>query len=233
MSLPPLQIKDLLKMQGDEFVIFRHIYKRVLELCVRSETLPSIMKLAFDHQLKEERIDNIESLLIDYADEFDINNCECQGFVFFYAFSALFVAISLLCFPNIYLKATAHLTYKNDMEKVMNCFLALRDLENATSNISSFEFHNNNKEEAIKQYISKERSNAAKSKAAKQARIREPELRKIEMIWDKENWTDKGRGKYSNFAKHIIYNDLVEILEFDAIKNHISKYDKKLNHQES
>lgn len=231
MSLPPLKIQDLLKIEGDEFDIFRNLYKRALELCLRSTTVPSLMELAFDHQLRTQRIDHIESLLTDYADQFDIDNCECEGFIFFYAYSALFIAISLLCFPNIHLKATAHLTYKNDMEKVMTCFLALSNLENATSNVSSFEFHNNNKEEAIKQYISKERSNAAKSKAAKQAKIREPELRKIEKVWDKDHWTTKGRGKYSNFAKHIIYNDLVEILEYDAIKNYISKYDKKLKSQ--
>lgn len=75
--------------------------------------------------------------------------------------------------------------------------------------------------------ISREKSRIAKIKAENDAKVREPKLRQLEKIWDDGEWTKKGRGKYTNFAKHILYNDMVENIEYDAIRNHISRYDKR------
>ncbi|MDQ9010078.1 hypothetical protein RFI36_09485 [Acinetobacter gerneri] len=66
----------------------------------------------------------------------------------------------------------------------------------------------------------------AKIKASKEAVKKEPKFRKLEQLWIKGDWSSKGRGKYSQFAKHILYNDEIEGLEYDAIRNYISKFDK-------
>lgn len=78
----------------------------------------------------------------------------------------------------------------------------------------------------------------AKIKAKKQSEIIDPQLRRLEKIWDDEKWTDKGRGKYTSFAYYIddlyikkdkkldeIY-EYVPRLSFDSIRINISKYDK-------
>ena len=72
-------------------------------------------------------------------------------------------------------------------------------------------------------------SKNAKIKANKEAVKKEPIYKKLEKLWDKGGWSSKGRGKYSQFAKHILYNDEIEGLEYDAIRNYISKYDKTKN----
>lgn len=78
----------------------------------------------------------------------------------------------------------------------------------------------------------------AKIKAKKQSEIIDPQLRVLEKIWDKENWTQESHGKYTNFAYYIkgLYNNNSEILaeidrevkflSFDSIRFHISNYDK-------
>lgn len=77
--------------------------------------------------------------------------------------------------------------------------------------------------------ISKEKSRIAKIKAEKEAKEREPKLQQLESLWDAGDWSSKGHGKYTKFAKHITYNDMVDGIEFDAIRTHISNYDKNKN----
>lgn len=77
-----------------------------------------------------------------------------------------------------------------------------------------------------KSAISEEKSRIAKIKAKKKAEQREPQLKKLQELWDTEDWTKKGRGKYTQFAKYITYNDMIENMEFDAIRTYISNYDK-------
>lgn len=69
----------------------------------------------------------------------------------------------------------------------------------------------------------------AKIKANKISQKKAPKFRILEEIWDKGNWTSKGRGKFTNFASHIIHSETVDGMSFETIKNHISKYDKKKN----
>ncbi|WP_269913808.1 hypothetical protein [Acinetobacter sp. HY1485] len=70
---------------------------------------------------------------------------------------------------------------------------------------------------------------ASKSHDRHQNESKINELKKLEKLWDKGNWKNEGRGKYNNFANHVIYNDLVENISFNMITRHISKYDKKLS----
>ncbi|MGQ0691435.1 hypothetical protein ACT4WE_05915 [Acinetobacter baumannii] len=77
--------------------------------------------------------------------------------------------------------------------------------------------------------ISKEKSRIAKIRAEKEAKEREPKLKKLEKLWVDGKWAQKGRGKYTQFAKYIIYNDMIDGMEFDAIRVYISTYDKIRN----
>lgn len=98
--------------------------------------------------------------------------------------------------------------------------LNLRFLERG-SNIHSENFEND-----LKKIKSIQASKNAKIKADKEAIKKEPIFQKLEAIWDDGEWSKKGRGKYSDFAKHVVYNDEIEGLEFDAIRNYASKYNK-------
>lgn len=69
----------------------------------------------------------------------------------------------------------------------------------------------------------------AKIKAEKISQEKAPKLRILEEIWDKGNWTSKGRGKFTNFASDIVHSETVDGMSFETIKNHISNYDKKKN----
>lgn len=68
---------------------------------------------------------------------------------------------------------------------------------------------------------------ASQSHARYEDKGKKNELKKLEEIWDNGQWKNEGRGKYNNFANHVIYNDLVEKISFNMITRHISKYDKK------
>lgn len=116
----------------------------------------------------------------------------------------------------LYLLAVNFPQYINEALTSLN----LRFLERG-SNIHSENFKND-----LKKIKSIHASKNAKIKADKEAIKKEPIFQKLEAIWDDGEWSKKGRGKYSDFAKHVVYNDEIEGLEFDAIRNFASKYDK-------
>lgn len=72
-------------------------------------------------------------------------------------------------------------------------------------------------------------SHKASKSALKKAEFYRPMFLKMEKIWDEENWTQRGRGKYEGFAKHVIKyeKDYKVYLAYETIKKYISKYDKK------
>ncbi|MFC2994290.1 hypothetical protein ACFODO_03180 [Acinetobacter sichuanensis] len=75
--------------------------------------------------------------------------------------------------------------------------------------------------------ISLNNARRAKIKAEKILQEKAPKLKILEETWDKGNWTAKGRGKFTEFASHIIHSETVDDMSFETIKNHISQYDKK------
>lgn len=113
----------------------------------------------------------------------------------------------------LYLLAISFPHYINDALITLN----LRSLERG-SNMQSEGF-----ERDLKKIRSIQASKNAKKKADQEALKRAPTYQKIEQLWDEGEWSLRGRGKYSKFAN--IHHG-IEGLEFDAIRNYISKYDK-------
>lgn len=116
----------------------------------------------------------------------------------------------------LYLLAVNSPQYINEALTSLN----LRFLEKG-SNIHSENFKND-----LKKFKSIQASKNAKIKADKEALKKAPLYQKLEKLWDEGEWSSKGRGKYSKFATDVLYHDEIDGLEFDAIRNHISKYDK-------
>lgn len=116
----------------------------------------------------------------------------------------------------LYLLAVNSPQYINEALTSLN----LKFLEKG-SNIHSENFEND-----LKKFKSIQASKNAKVKADKEAIKKKPIFQKLEAIWDDGEWSEKGRGKYSDFANHVVYNDEIEGLGFDAIRNYASKYDK-------
>lgn len=82
---------------------------------------------------------------------------------------------------------------------------------------------------AIEKTIQKERepqSKGGRIRAENEAKRLEPDKLILKNKWDQENWTSKGRGKYTNFANKVVKEDLVESMDFDAIRTLMSKYDQ-------
>ena len=124
--------------------------------------------------------------------------------------------VFLLDVNFLLLLAVSYPQYINEALTSLN----LRFLERGSSTYSQ-SFEND-----LKKIKSIQASKNAKVKADKEATKKKPIFQKLEAIWDDGEWSKKGRGKYTEFAKYIIYNDEIEGIEFDAIRSYASKYDK-------
>jgi hypothetical protein len=111
---------------------------------------------------------------------------------------------------------------KNDNEQMLNCLCIANRIYGSTLAVKSEHFS----AELGKILASTEGARKARIKAQIIAKEKEPKLRELEKLWEKGEWAKKGRGKYSKFASYIVHGEMVEGIEFDAIRTYISKYDK-------
>lgn len=125
----------------------------------------------------------------------------------------------------LYIALTEFFIINNNIEQVLHCLCIANITYGSTLTIKNKIISL----EIGKVSTSESNSKNAKIKAKKYAENRAPTLRKLESLWDEDNWTSKGRGKYEKFATQIIYHDQVEGIGFDSIKKYISKYDKTKN----
>lgn len=65
-----------------------------------------------------------------------------------------------------------------------------------------------------------------KQKAANEAFRKEPIYKHLQDVWNQEEWSKKGRGKFTNFANYILHKNPDHSMTYDAIRIHITKYNK-------
>lgn len=239
-----ITVDEALHDKRDAFDLFKQIYERVRDLYSRSGTDSDCRKIAFDSIAKKENIKEIPQLKLEFLTEIE-NREQNENFdeylIYFYVLITLDAAYKYCCYLDMSdpgkpqpvamnLKLINYpLTVRTEIQHLYDMIDSLSMLEDITANHMTGEVTRHFVEKAIEKATKEARhgqSKGGKTKAEIDANRLDPAKEKLKEIWDKGNWTSKGRGKYVDFAEYITYNDMVDGVNFDFVRTYISKYDK-------
>lgn len=235
-----ITVEDALKLESEHYDLFRHVFGRTSDLYARSGKDSDSRKIAFESVAKKEIIKEILQLRLEFLSELE-NRDQNENFdeylVYFYALNTIYLAYKYCCSLNIgetYSLSKLMRTRAKEINFLETGYLlemldSLSTLENITASHMTGEVTRHFVEKAIEKATKEARqpqSKGGKVKAENDAKRLDPAKEKLREIWDKDNWTSKGRGKYSDFAEYVTYNDIVDGVNYDFIRTYISKYDK-------
>lgn len=239
-KVPTVSIGEVLTFKGKHYDFFRKIFDRVCTLSTRQAKDGETTRHVFEKILKLECVPHADSYIKDFINNvkyWSLENQSADFLVHFYALNTLDAAYKYCCQEEAEAKgknSLRTLTFGPDTHNyLVDVIDYLADLEEIST------MHLN--DEIVKHFIDKA-AEKAKKEATKEARQPQskggkvkaendakrlgPAKEKLREIWDKDNWTSKGRGKYSDFAEYVTYNDIVDGVNYDFIRTYISKYDK-------
>ena len=243
-NVPAVLIGEVLTLEGKHYDFFRKIFDRVCTLSTRQAKDSETTRQGFEEVLKLEHVPHDDSHIKALINNF--KSCSPEGyssaFLFhFYALNTLDAAYKYCCQeeaeakgknslhtlifgPDTHNHLVDVIDYLADLEEISTTHLTDKTVKHFIDKAVE-----KAKKEATQKATHEARqgqSKGGKVKAEIEAKRLEPAKEKLREIWDKDNWTSKGRGKYSDFAKYITYNDMVDDVDYDFIRTYISKYDK-------
>lgn len=234
-----ITVEEALKLESDDYDLFRQIFERVRDLYARSAKDSDSRKIAFESVAKKEIIKEILQLRLEFLSELE-NRDQNENFdeylVYFYALNTIDLAYKYCCSldmgeTNSLSKLMLTHAKKTYLGKgyLLEMLDSLSTLEDITASHKTDVVARHFIEKAIEKATKEARqpqSKGGKVKAENDAKRLDPAKEKLREIWDKDNWTSRGRGKYVDFAEYITYNDMVDGVNFDFVRTYISKYDK-------
>ena len=238
-----VSIGEALTLEGKHYDFFRKIFDRVCTLSTRQAKDGETTRHVFEKILKLECVPHADSYIKDFINNvkyWSLENQSADFLVHFYALNTLDAAYKYCCQedaakgnnslhrlvfgPDNHNYLVDVIDYLSDLEEISATHLTNKIVKHFIDKAVE-----KAKKEATKEATKEARqpqSKGGKVKAENDAKRLDPAKEKLREIWDKDNWTSKGRGKYSDFAEYVTYNDIVDGVNYDFIRTYISKYDK-------